>query len=106
MYSPQFNRLTRNFGTARIINFLGSAFSDFAVPLFLYDRGSRPFHIAMQWTILALARFSSGYIAPKITLWKTDKSGVICLDVLQGIAVLLPVMLYGSSGFCVERTVS
>lgn len=97
MYSIEYRRLLRNFGTARIINFFGSAFSEFSVPLFLYNKGSHPIHIAMQWAVLASARFLSGYLSPRITIWKKDTSGIIWIDILQGIAVLLPVILYDRS---------
>jgi predicted MFS family arabinose efflux permease len=95
--SSKFRLLKRNFTVARIISFSGSSFSEFAIPLFLFDRGASPLHIAMQWVILALARFFSGYFSPHLTFIRYDKTGIVLLDIVQGIAILTPVVFHTSA---------
>lgn len=82
---------------ARTISFFGSAFSDLVLPLFIYETTKSPVLLGLQWTVNALFRLVTGKLAGSVTLWKTDKSGLIWLDFLQGLAALVPLLFWSSA---------
>lgn len=70
------------FYTARFISFFGSAFTDFALPLYLYDKTNNPMHVGMQWAIIALTRIATVFISPHLKLPKISKHGLAVCDLL------------------------
>lgn len=47
------NKVIKLFYTGRFINFVGSAFSEFAIPIYLYQTTKSAFHTGMQWVAIA-----------------------------------------------------
>jgi hypothetical protein len=87
-------QIARKLHTARSISFFGSAFSDLVLPLFIYEITKSPMLLGMQWAIQALFRLFAGRLAGHISLWKSDRAGLISLDVLQGAAAIIPLLLW------------
>lgn len=80
--------------TARTISFFGSSFSDFLLPLFIYEVTKSPILLALQWTLSALTKFIGGKISGRFHIMKTNKHAISLLDFLQSIFVLIPIVFW------------
>jgi predicted MFS family arabinose efflux permease len=94
-FSNKFNQSANQLFRARLISCIGSAFSEFTIPLYLYSTGTHPIHIALQWALLALARVLSGYLAPHLSIWRADRTGLAVLDLMQAGVILVPALFGG-----------
>lgn len=83
--------------TARTISFFGSSFSDFLLPLFIYEVTKSPILLAFQWTLSALTKFIGGKISGRFHILKTNKHAIALLDFLQSIFVLIPLLLWNQN---------
>ena len=81
---------------ARSISCFGSSFSDFVLPLLMYATTKNPSLLAAQWAINASSKVIAGKIAGRFHILQTNKQAIILLDILQGIAALLPLLFWQS----------
>lgn len=81
---------------SRVINFFGSAFSDFVLPLFIFETTQSPLLMAIQWTLSSLAKLVAGKVSGTFHLASSNKKALIILDVIQGLAVLIPLLFWNS----------
>ena len=98
MLSDKFRSAGRRIYWARFVSFVGSAFTEFAIPLYLLKKSDNPLHVGLQWTLIALMRIVAGYAAPRIRLFSSDRRALIWLDSCLAIAALLPVVFVRSQG--------
>lgn len=94
MFAPRFLQAGRRIHLARLVSFVGSAFSEFAIPLFLYHHTSNALHIGLQWSLIALTKLFAGQVASRWHWGKTDRRALVHLDLLLAFAALLPLMLF------------
>lgn len=92
MFSESFLRAGRLLYTARFISYVGSAFTEFAVPLYLLKKSGSPLYVGLQWTLIALMRILGGYWAPRIRYFQSDRQALVVLDLTLAVAALLPAL--------------
>lgn len=92
MFSPEFLHTGRRIHRARFISFIGSAFTEFAIPLFLLHKSGDARHVGLQWVFVALSRILGGYIAPRIHFFSSDRRALVWLDTILGCATLIPAL--------------
>jgi hypothetical protein len=90
----ELNRTTTKLVLARSISSFGSSFSDFVLPLFIFEVTKSPSLLATQWAINALSKVMSGKIAGRFHILKNNKQAIILLDFLQGVSALLPLLFW------------
>lgn len=93
MFSREFQAAGRRIFTARLISFVGSAFTEFAVPLYLIKKAAASHHIGLQWVLVALIRVAAGYLTPRLRLRWSDRKALVWLDVALAMSALMPVLL-------------
>ena len=79
---------------ARSISFFGSSFSDFVLPLFIYEMTKSPILIGLQWTVIALSKIIAGKISGRFHIGKTNKHALLILDLCQAISTLIPLVFW------------
>jgi hypothetical protein len=89
-------KTTQKLVIARSISAFGSSFSDFILPLFIYETTKSPGLLASQWAINALSKFTAGKISGRFHILQSNKQAIILLDVLQGLSALLPFIFWNS----------
>jgi|GEM_PF-1458123 len=90
MFEPGFLQAGRRIHLARLVSFVGSAFGEFAIPLFLYHETSSALHLGLQWSLIALTKLFAGQIASRLHWGKTDRRALRNLDLLLALTSLLP----------------
>lgn len=93
MFSEQFARMGRKIHFARFVSFVGSAFTELAIPLFLYRESGNATHLGLQWTFIALTKVTAGYLAPRLKIFRNDRVALYRLDTALAVATLLPLVL-------------
>ena len=84
------SRWTKPIFYSKLLSSFGSSFSNYAIPLFIYKSTQNVSHVGLQWAIIAIVGLLSGYIGPRLNLFKNDKTGYIGLDILMAIAAIIP----------------
>jgi hypothetical protein len=92
VFSHSFLVSARRIQIARWISFVGSAFSEFAIPLYLYQQSGSAFHMGMQWVLVGCMRLLGGWCAPRIRWFSNDRRALQVFDAILALGVLAPVL--------------
>lgn len=82
---------------ARSINNFGSSFSDFVLPLLIFEVTKSPSLMAAQWGVNALSKFLAGKFAGRIGFFDSNKNALVVLDLIQGLATLFPLLFWNTA---------
>ena len=94
MFTAEFQKTGARIHSARLISFVGSAFTEFAIPLFLFHHANNPVHVGFQWVLVALTKLVAGQLASKFSLGRSDKWALVNIDVLLAMTILLPLIFW------------
>jgi MFS family permease len=92
MFDRAFLQAGRRIHAARLVSFVGSAFSEFAIPLFLYHETNNALHIGLQWSLIALTKLFAGQFASRFHWGRTDRRALVHLDLFLACTALLPLI--------------
>ncbi len=97
MFGADFLKAGQRIHVARLVSFVGSAFSEFAIPLYVFSHAKNPIHVGLQWSLLALTKLVSGQLAARIHFGPTDRRALMNLDLCLALSILLPVALHDTA---------
>lgn len=93
----RFNITRKKLLLARTASYFGSSFSDFILPLFVYTTTKSPTILAVQWALSAISKVIAGKLSGRFHILRTNKQAIILLDLLQALAVLIPLFFWNIS---------
>lgn len=94
VFSQKFARSSNFIYLSKFVSSFGSAFSKFAVPLYVYGQTNEVAHIGMQWAVVAIVQLIACLTIPHIQLVKNDRKGVFITDILMATVLLLPLIFH------------
>jgi DHA3 family macrolide efflux protein-like MFS transporter len=73
---------------SRTLSFFGSAFTSFALPIYLYEISGSAIHVGLQWVTFAICRILATKVSSRLTFLKSDKLGISLIDFAQGLVLV------------------